>query len=61
MCAEGLTGLIKKYERQGRMQGIRVARNAPTITHMLFADDAYLYCKANEEGARSVVEILQQF
>ncbi|KAL8135140.1 hypothetical protein AgCh_009970 [Apium graveolens] len=30
------------------IQGIRICRNAPVISHMLFADDGYLFCKADE-------------
>lgn len=61
ICAEGLSALIKEYERRGRFQGIKIARNAPVVSHMLFADDSYMYCKANGEGTRSAMDLLQQF
>lgn len=59
ICAEGLSALIRNYKQVGRIQGCKIARDAPVITHMLFVDDSYLYCKANEPSARTMLELLQ--
>lgn len=61
ICAEDFSGLIRDYERIGKIQGCKIARGAPLISHMLFAYDSYVYCKANEEGATNLLELLQQF
>lgn len=61
LCVEGLSALFRKYEDQKWIQGIKVCRHAPRISHMLFADDSYLYCKANEEDAMRVLNLLQTF
>lgn len=61
LCTEGLSALIKENERTGRIQGCKIARRAPVISHMLFADDTYLYCKAREEDTRNVVDLLRCF
>uniref|UniRef100_A0A803NFH1 Reverse transcriptase domain-containing protein n=1 Tax=Cannabis sativa TaxID=3483 RepID=A0A803NFH1_CANSA len=61
LCAEGLTALLRKYEQRGLIHGCKVANGAPRISHMLFADDSYLYCKANEVEARRIKEILYKF
>ncbi|XP_060964189.1 uncharacterized protein LOC133033466 [Cannabis sativa] len=61
LCAEGFSALLNDYERRGRIRGCRVARGAPLVSHMLFADDSYIYCQATEEGARNVMELLQCF
>ena len=34
ICAEGLTGILRKYEESGLIHGCRVARDAPRITHL---------------------------
>lgn len=47
VCMEGLSALIKDYERQGLIRGIKVARGAPTATLMFFTDDSYIYCHAS--------------
>lgn len=38
-----------------------VCRQAPVITHMLFADDCYIYCKAKEEEAGKMLELLNVY
>lgn len=53
---EGLTALI---ERRRLLSGIKVARGAPVLTHMFFADDSYIYCKAKGETAVQVNHMLQ--
>lgn len=58
ICAEGLSALIQKYDSQKWLHGIKICRKAPTISHMLFADDSYFYCKAETGEARRVLELL---
>lgn len=61
MCAEGLSALLRFYESNQWIHGVRVCRQAPSISHMLFADDSYLYCKATTEEASRVLELLRLF
>lgn len=61
ICAEGFSSLIRDFERSGMIQGCKISRGAPLITHMLFADDSYVYCKANVEGANNLVDLLNLF
>lgn len=61
LCAEGLSALLRRYEIQKRIHGIKICRNAPVVTHMLFADDSYIYCKANADEAANVMNLLNVF
>ena len=45
-CAEGLTSLISFQENQGNLQGVKVCRTAPSISHLLFADDSLMLIQA---------------
>ena len=36
LCAEGLSALIRKKEVEGRIHGCRIARGAPTVSHLFF-------------------------
>lgn len=58
---EGLSAIIKSYENRGLIKGIKVARGAPSVSHMFFADDSYIYCHATREEAMQVMEILAIF
>lgn len=59
ICAEGLSALLKRYEMQSLIHGVKICRKAPTISHMLFADDSYLLCKADTQEAVKVLELLE--
>lgn len=61
ICAEVLSSLIRNYESKHWLHGIKICGRAPVISHMLFNDDSYLYCKANTEEAWKVVELLQVY
>ncbi|XP_074378563.1 uncharacterized protein LOC141720107 [Apium graveolens] len=61
ICIEGLTAIIRNYEQRKIFKGIQVARGAPVISHMFFADDTYVYCRANNDAACRVQEILNKF
>ncbi|KAM6543638.1 hypothetical protein CsatB_008085 [Cannabis sativa] len=56
-----IMGLIKKYEADRIIHGCRVANGAPSITHMFFTDDSYLFCQATPSAADSMNRLLHSF
>lgn len=58
---EGLSALIKEYEWRKMITGIQVARGATAISHMFFANDSYIFCRANREEATHVIQMLALF
>ena len=61
ICAEGLSALIHQYEERKLIHGIRICNKAPIVSHMLFADDSYVYCKADTNEADKVLELLKVY
>lgn len=58
LCAEGLSALMRRANRQGRLHGGKVCRNSPMISHLLFADDCLFFCRANVHEANALKEVL---
>ncbi|CAL9021650.1 unnamed protein product [Prunus brigantina] len=52
LCAEVFSGLIAQAEQQGFLHGIAISRGAPSISHLLFADDSFLFTRATPEECR---------
>lgn len=48
LCAEGLAGMLNRFEEANLIHGCKVARGAPSISHLLFADDCYFFFKATQ-------------
>jgi hypothetical protein len=61
MCAEGLCFLLKKTETSGDIHGVKVCRRASILTHLLFADDCFLFYRANLRKNTKLREILQYY
>lgn len=61
ICIEGLSTILNDFERRKLIKGIKVARSAPSISHMFFADDSYIFCKATMDSADHVLQILKLF
>ncbi|XP_018474039.1 uncharacterized protein LOC108845308 [Raphanus sativus] len=56
-----LSHLLRKAEREGRVQGIMFGETGPSVNHMLFADDCLIACKANDVQSSALQEIFTQY
>jgi len=61
MCIEGLHGLIKKVAHSGDIRGVSICQNGPKLTHLLFADDSVIFCKAKESECQCLLDILAKY
>jgi hypothetical protein len=59
LCVEGFTQLIKKYEARGDIHGVKVCRGVPSISHLLFVDDGFLFFGADVREVQCMKKILQ--
>ncbi|KAL0410635.1 UNVERIFIED_CONTAM: putative mitochondrial protein [Sesamum latifolium] len=60
-CAEAFGGLIRKAECEGTIVGVAVSRTAPSVSHLLFADDMLIFCQATAEALSRLQLLLTSF
>lgn len=60
-CAKGLSALISDAKRRGVIMGTRICTSAPSITHLLFADNCFLFFRACEQEATVMKDILTTY
>lgn len=61
LCTEGLTALLSHAEETGVLEGVKVCRDAPAVTNLLFADDSLILMKANNQNAEALKGLLDTY
>ncbi|XP_050254815.1 uncharacterized protein LOC126700646 [Quercus robur] len=58
---EGLSSLIKASVASGALEGIAVCRRGPKLSHLFFADDSLIFCKASLAECDTLQQILKVY
>lgn len=58
---EGLSELLRKNEQKGLLHGCKIATGAPILTHLFFADDSLLFCRATLEECKHLQKLLEVY
>ena len=61
ICAEGFSALLNHAEEEGRIDRVKICRGAPSVSHLLFADDSLILIHAKKEDATHIQEILDLY
>lgn len=59
--ADALSALVYKSTREEGLEGVKICRSAPTISHLLFADDSLLFFKATQQQAATIKGLLNTY
>ena len=60
-CAEGLHSLLQQAKNEGNICGVSISRSGPKLTHLFFADDSLLFCKATTNEVMCIQDILTTY
>ncbi|KAL8090041.1 hypothetical protein AgCh_039489 [Apium graveolens] len=61
LCVEVLSLSLKSAANNASISGCRICSQAPSISHLLFADYNFLFFKATANKANSIKEILSRY
>lgn len=61
ICMETLSRLLLKGKTDNLIQGFKLKKNSPSISHLFFADDCMLFSKASLSFARNLIKIINIF
>ena len=61
LCSEGLNGLIQHAVDGGQIEGFSLCRSNPKISHLFFADDSLLFCRARVEDVGVIQALLSLY
>ena len=60
-CAEGLSALLRRATERQSINGVAVCRRAPRISHLFFADDSLIFCRASLEECDELQRIFSVY
>ncbi|CAA7052486.1 unnamed protein product [Microthlaspi erraticum] len=61
ILTEALIAQIRGAEEEGKITGLKIARNSPPISHLLFADDSLFFCKATIPQCAELMRIIETY
>lgn len=61
LCVDILSSMIGSAHSQGLIEGIQASTFGPSITHLLFADDSFLFLKVSTSGITTIQSILDSY
>lgn len=53
--------MLHKESHIGNLHGLETARNAPNIIHLHFVVDSLLFAHANEQEAKTLIQVLHSY
>lgn len=61
ICMQGLSSNLRKMEIKRDIESIKIKGNSPTITHLLFVNDCYIFTKRKAKCAKNIKNFLKGF
>ncbi|KAK4406431.1 hypothetical protein Sango_0649600 [Sesamum angolense] len=59
LCTESFSSMLQQAELEGVFPGVSICRGAPSISHLLFADDTLIFSSASSATSRAILDVLE--
>ncbi|KAL0302708.1 UNVERIFIED_CONTAM: hypothetical protein Scaly_3023600 [Sesamum calycinum] len=56
---ESFSSMLQQAELEGRIPGVSICRGAPSISHLLFANDTLIFSSASSATSRAILDVLE--
>lgn len=61
LCAEGLMSLMQRAEQNGSITSIPITTQGTKVSHLMFADDCLLFCRATFQEWSNIMQLIQRY
>lgn len=61
LCAESLSALLTRAEKNGVLTCVPTSKKGPRLSHLFFTNDSLIFCKANSVEWRRVTKLLDKY
>ena len=61
ICDEDLSGILRKSEAMDQLHGIKICKEAPSVHHLLFADDNFLFARESLDEYVHIRQLLPAY
>lgn len=61
LCMEVLTWMFSKMENNGRLNGIKIGRRMPAVTHLFYIDDILVSCRVSASLVQAIKDTFESF
>ncbi|CAM8887236.1 unnamed protein product [Rhodiola kirilowii] len=61
ICTEWLTSRLRELQSRNKINGVKICREAPEVSHLLFADDSMFFLRADIKNAVNLKEALKDY
>ena len=61
LCSKGLNRLLEHEVERNHIVGVSLCKNGPKISHLFFADNSLVFCRARVGDVEKIQEILGKY
>ena len=61
LCSKVITQILNRAKQQGLIHGVKIAKLAPSITHLMFTNDVVLFLWVNQFKAENLKSCLKLY